>query len=283
MLKETTNEFRENNLRPIDGLHTGIRIPKVRRSIQWQLQVISFSCRINIYISFAQLTYRESLRDIQACLRATQSRLYHLGIRGTVSRNTNQNRNWQIYADFAQVLIARARKLYAADSFGIELEQAAYALDSTTIELCLALFPWAEFRKHKGVVKLHTLLDLHGNIPSIIIVTSGKVHDVQYPRSIDFRGRGRLYHGSQLSRFRSPFQNASNISILCDENKKQLQPQAPLTKNNKTLIFLTNNFVLPAITIAELYRCRRQVELLFKWIKQHFRIKAFYGTTEMLC
>mgnify|MGYP000999972987 CR=1 FL=1 len=131
---------------------------------------------------FAQLTYRESLRDIQACLRATQSRLYHLGIRGKISRNTlahaNQTRDWRIYADFAQVLIEKARKLYVADSFGIELDQAVYALDSTTIDLCLALFPWAEFRKHKGAVKLHTLLDLHGNIPSVIIITTGKVHDV---------------------------------------------------------------------------------------------------------
>lgn len=146
-------------------------------------KVISFSCWDQyLCMAFAQLTYRESLRDIQVCLRATQSRLYHLGIRGKVSRNTlahaNQTRDWRIYADFAQVLIAKARKLYAADSFGIELDQAVYALDSTTIDLCLALFPWAEFRKRKGAVKLHTLLDLHGNIPSVVIITTGKVHDV---------------------------------------------------------------------------------------------------------
>jgi len=146
-------------------------------------KVISFSCWDQyLCMAFAQLTYRESLRDIQVCLRATQSRLYHLGIRGKVSRNTlahaNQTRNWRIYADFAQILIAKARKLYAADSFGIELDQAVYALDSTTIDLCLALFPWAEFRKRKGAVKLHTLLDRHGNIPSVVIITTGKVHDV---------------------------------------------------------------------------------------------------------
>jgi hypothetical protein len=146
-------------------------------------KMISFSCWDQyLCMVFAQLTYRESLRDIQACLRATQSRLYHLGIRGKVSRNTlahaNQNRDWRIYADFAQILIAKARKLYAADSFGIELDQAVYALDSSTIDLCLALFPWAEFRKRKGAIKLHTLLDLHGNIPSVVIITSGKVHDV---------------------------------------------------------------------------------------------------------
>lgn len=143
----------------------------------------SFSCWDQcLCMAFAQLTYRESLRDIEACLRATQSKLYHLGIRGKVSRNTlahaNQNRDWRIYADFAQILITRARKLYAEDSFGIELDQAVYALDSTTIDLCLALFPWAEFRKRKGAIKLHTLLDLRGNIPSVVIITTGKVHDI---------------------------------------------------------------------------------------------------------
>ena len=146
-------------------------------------KVISFSCRDqHLCMAFAQLTYRESLRDIQVSLRATQSRLYHMGIRGNISRNTlahaNQNRDWRIYADFAQILIAKTRTIYAAESFGIELDQAVYALDSTTIDLCLALFPWAEFRKHKGAVKLHTLLDLHGNIPSVVIITTGKVHDV---------------------------------------------------------------------------------------------------------
>lgn len=167
-------------------------------------KVIRFSCWDQyLCMAFAQLTFRESLRDIEACLRATQSRLYHLGIRGKISRNTlanaNQNRDWRIYAEFAQILIAKARALYAADSFGIELEQAVYVLDSTTIDLCLALFPWAAFRKRKGAVKLHTLLDLHGNIPSVVIVTTGKVHDVNIldqlpiePAAIYIMDRGYL-------------------------------------------------------------------------------------------
>ena len=286
-------------------------------------KVISFSCWDQyLCMAFAQLTYRESLRDIQACLRATQSRLYHLGIRGQVSRNTlanaNQNRNWRIYADFAQVLIAKARKLYAADSFGIDLEQAAYALDSTTIELCLALFPWAEFRKRKGAVKLHTLLDLHGNIPSVIIVTTGNVHDVNILDQLIFEAgaiyimdRGyldfdRLYKMHQTSAFfvtrtKNNFSRKrlyslpidKSTGIRCDQiirlkgyHAKKDYPEKLRriryfdSKNNKTLVFLSNNFVLPAITIANLYRCRWQVELFFKWIKQHLRIKAFYGTTE---
>jgi len=286
-------------------------------------KVISFSCWDQyLCMAFAQLTYRESLRDIQACLRATQSRLYHLGIRGQVSRNTlanaNQNRNWRIYADFAQVLIAKARKLYAADSFGIDLEQAAYALDSTTIELCLALFPWAEFRKRKGAVKLHTLLDLRGNIPSVIIVTTGKVHDVNILDQLLFEAgaiyimdRGyldfdRLYKMHQASAFfvtrtKNNFSRKrlyslpvdKSTGIRCDQiirlkgyHAKKNYPEKLRriryfdSKNNKTLVFLTNNFVLPAITIADLYRSRWQVELFFKWIKQHLRIKAFYGTTE---
>ena len=286
-------------------------------------KVISFSCWDQyLCMAFAQLTYRESLRDIQACLRATQSRLYHLGIRGKVSRNTlanaNQNRNWQIYADFAQVLIAKARTLYATDSFGVELEQAAYALDSTTIELCLALFPWAEFRKRKGAVKLHTLLDLHGNIPSVIIVTTGKVHDVNILDRLLFEAgaiyimdRGyldfdRLYKMHQTSAFfvtrtkhnfsrkrlySLPIDKSTGIrcdQIVClkgyhakkDYPEKLRRIRYFDSKNNKTLVFLTNNFVLPAVTIVELYRSRWQVELFFKWIKQHLRIKAFYGTTE---
>jgi hypothetical protein len=181
-------------------------------------KVISFSCWDQyLCMAFAQLTYRESLRDIQVCLRATQSRLYHLGIRGKVSRNTlahaNQTRDWQIYADFAQILIAKARQLYAADSFGIELSHAVYALDSTTIDLCLTLFPWAEFRKRKGAVKLHALLDLHGNIPSVVIITTGKVHDVNIldqlliePGAIYIMDRGyldfsRLYKIHKASAF----------------------------------------------------------------------------------
>jgi IS4 transposase len=273
-------------------------------------------------MAFAQLTYRESLRDIQVCLRATQSRLYHLGIRGKVSRNTlahaNQTRDWRIYADFAQTLIAKARKLYAADSFGIELDQAVYALDSTTIDLCLALFPWAKFRKRKGAIKLHTLLDLHGNIPSVVIITTGKVHDVNildqlmielgaiYIMDRGYLDFSRLYKIHQASAFfvtRTKI-NFSRIrlysqpvdkstGIQCDQvvvlkgyyAKKDYPEKLRRiryfdSKNNKTLVFLTNNFALPAIMITELYRCRWQVELFFKWIKQHLRIKAFYGTTE---
>jgi len=273
-------------------------------------------------MAFAQLTYRESLRDIQVCLRATQSGLYHLGIRGKVSRNTlahaNQTRNWRIYADFAQILIQKARKLYAADSFGIELDQAVYALDSTTIDLCLALFPWAEFRKRKGAIKLHTLLDLHGNIPSVVIITTGKVHDVNILDQllielgaiyimdrgyIDFTRLYKIHRASaffvtrakvNFSRTRLYSQPVDKTTgVLCDQivvlkghyAKKDYPEKLRRiryfdSKNNKTFVFLTNNFVLPAITIADLYRCRWQVELFFKWIKQHLRIKAFYGTTE---
>jgi hypothetical protein len=286
-------------------------------------KVISFSCWDQyLCMAFAQLTFRESLRDIEACLRATQSRLYHLGIRGKISRNTlanaNQNRDCRIYADFAQLLIAKARTLYAADSFGIELEQAVYVLDSTTIDLCLALFPWAEFRKRKGAIKLHTLLDLHGNIPSVVIVTTGKVHDVNIldqliiePGAIYIMDRGYLdfarLHKIQnasaffVTRTKTNFSRKrlysqpvdKSTGVQCDQivalkgyyAKKDYPEKLRRiryfdSKNNKMLVFLTNNFVLPAITIADLYRCRWQVELFFKWIKQHLRIKAFYGTTE---
>ncbi len=286
-------------------------------------KVISFSCWDQyLCLAFAQLTYRESLRDIQVCLRAIQSRLYHLGIRGKVSRNTlahaNQTRDWRIYADFAQILIVKARKLYAADSFGIELDQAVYALDSTTVDLCLALFPWAEFRKHKGAVKLHILLDLHGNIPSVVIITTGKVHDVNIldqliieVGAIYIMDRGyldftRLYKIHRASAFfvtrtkrnfsrtrlysqpvdKSTGVQCDQIVVLKGRYAKKDYPEKLRriryfdSKNKKTLVFLTNNFVLPAITIANLYRCRWQVELFFKWIKQHLRIKAFYGTTE---
>jgi hypothetical protein len=283
----------------------------------------SFSCWDQyLCMAFAQFTYRESLRDIEACLRATQSKLYHLGIRGKVSRNTlahaNQNRDWRIYADFAQILITRARKLYAEDSFGIELEQAVYALDSTTIDLCLALFPWAEFRKRKGAIKLHTLLDLRGNIPSVVIITTGKVHDINilddviieagaiYVMDRGYLDFARLYKVHQdlaffVTRAKRNFSRKRLYSnpvdksngVQCDQivtlkgyyAKKDYPEKLRRiryfdSKNNQTLVFLTNNFVLPAKTIADLYRCRWQVELFFKWIKQHLRIKAFYGTTE---
>jgi IS4 transposase len=286
-------------------------------------KVISFSCWDQyLCMAFAQLTYRESLRDIQVCLRATQSRLYHLGIRGKVSRNTlahaNQTRDWRIYADFAQIFIEKSRKLYTADSFGIELDQAVYALDSTTIDLCLALFPWAEFRKRKGAVKLHTLLDLHGNIPSVVIITTGKVHDVNildqliievgaiYIMDRGYLDFARLYKIHRTSAFfvtrtktnfsrkrlysqpvdKSTGVQCDQIVVLKNHYAKKDYPEKLRriryfdSKNNKMLVFLTNNFLLPAITIANLYRCRWQIELFFKWIKQHLRIKAFYGTTE---
>ncbi|RPH48846.1 MAG: IS4 family transposase [Desulfobacteraceae bacterium] len=286
-------------------------------------KVKSFSCWDQfLCMAFAQLTYRESLRDIQACLRATQSKLYHLGIRGKISRNTiahaNQIRDWRIYASFAEILIGQARKLYAADSFGIELKQTVYALDSTTIDLCLSLFPWARFRKRKGAIKMHTLLDLHGNIPSVVIITPGNIHDVNIlddliieAGAIYIMDRGyldfaRLFRIHQtpaffITRSKTNFSRRrlysqpvdKSTGIQCDQiivlkgyYAKKNYPEKLRriryfdAESNKTLVFLTNNFVLSAITIADLYRCRWQVELFFKWIKQHLRIKAFYGTTE---
>lgn len=273
-------------------------------------------------MAFAQLTYRESLRDIEACLRAAQNKLYHMGIRSKVSRNTlantNQVRDWRIYADFAQILIKTARRLYANEDFGLQLEQTVYALDATTIDLCLSLFPWAKFRKRKGAIKLHTLLDMRGSIPATIIITHGKVHDVNILDSIFIEAgaiyimdRGyldfaRLYNIQQSSAFfitraKSNFDFKRLYSqpvdkttgVLCDQiialngfyAKKDYPDKLRRIRyydadNNKTLIFLTNNFTLPALTIADLYRCRWQVELFFKWIKQHLRIKAFYGTSE---
>lgn len=286
-------------------------------------KVKSFTCWDQfLCMAFAQLTYRESLRDIQVCLRAAQSRLYHLGLRGKVSRNTlahaNQVRDARIFADFASLLIAKARTLYATDSFSIELDQAVYVLDSTTIDLCLALFPWAEFRKRKGAVKLHTLLDLRGNIPSVVIVTTGKVHDVNIlddlilePGAIYIMDRGytdygRFFRIQQtpaffVTRARANFSRKRLYSlpvdkttgIQCDQivvlkgTLAQKDYPGKLrriryldAKSNQPLVFLTNNFTLPALTIADLYRNRWQVELFFKWIKQHLRIKAFYGTSE---
>lgn len=286
-------------------------------------KIKSFTCWDQfLCMAFAQLTYRESLRDIQACLRAAQTKLYHLGIRGKVSRNTlanaNQARDWRIYADFAQVLIAKARKLYMGESFGVELDQTVYALDATIINLCLSLFPWAEFRKHKGAIKLHTLLDLKGSIPTVVIVTHGKVHEVnildQLPieaGSIYIMDRGyidftRLHAIHQAGAFfviraKDNFRFKRLYSLPVDKATGMQCDQVITTKNfytrkdypeklrrirffdkdnNKRLVFLTNNFTLPALTIAELYRCRWQIELFFKWIKQHLRIKAFYGTSE---
>jgi transposase len=286
-------------------------------------KVKSFSCWDQfLSMAFAQLTYRESLRDIQACLRAAQNKLYHMGFRGKISRNTlanaNQVRDWRIYADFAQVLISIARPLYAKDNFGLELEQTVYALDSTIIDLCLSLFPWAKFRKRKGAVKLHTLLDLHGSIPTMIFITHGKIHDVKIldnlfiePGAIYVMDRGyldfaRLHKIEQASAFfvtrtKKNFdfkrlyshEVSKDTGIQCDqtivlmgfyskkdypEKLRRIRLLDPET--GKRLIFLTNNFLLPAQTITDLYQCRWQVELFFKWIKQHLRIKDFYGTSE---
>ena len=286
-------------------------------------KVKTFSCWDQyLCMAFAQLTYRESLRDIQVCLRAAHTKLYHMGIRGNVSRNTlanaNQVRDWRIYADFAQGLITTARSLYAKDDFGLQLEQTVYALDATTIDLCLSLFPWAKFRKSKGAVKMHMLLDLRGNIPTTIIITNGKVHEVHAldrivieAGAIYIMDRGyldfeRLYTIQQCSAFfvtraKSNFdfkrlysQPVDKLTgVQCDQiillNGFYARKDYPDklrriryfdAENNKRLVFLTNNFALPAITIAELYRNRWQIELFFKWIKQHLRIKAFYGTSE---
>ena len=271
---------------------------------------------------FAQLTYRESLRDIETCLRAHSAKLYHLGIRGGIARSTladaNEQRNWRIHQDFALSLISIARRLYAQDSFALELKNTVYALDSSTIDLCLALFPWARFRKTKGAVKLHTLLDLRGSIPTFIHISDGKLGDVNILDQLAFEAgsfyvmdRGyidfaRLYglHQAQaffVTRAKSNLQYRRVYShpidkttgLRCDQTIRLtgIHPSKdyPIhlrrvkfydVKHDKLLVFLTNNFDLPALTIAELYRCRWQVELFFKWIKQHLRIKAFFGTSE---
>jgi hypothetical protein len=286
-------------------------------------KIKSFSCWDQyLCMAFAQLTYRESLRDIQACLRSANQKLYHMGIRGKVSRNTlahaNQVRDWRIYADFAHVLIGRARQLYAGDSFGIELEQSVYALDATTIDLCLSLFPWATFRRRKGAVKLHTLLDLRGNIPTIAVITPGRVHEVNILDEIpieagaiyildraylDFSRLHRIHQGSAFFvtraksgfRFRRLYSQPVNKAsgLQCDQlvslhgfyarkdypgKLRRIRFYDP--EQDRRLVFLTNNTALPALTIARLYKCRWQIELFFKWIKQHLRIKAFYGTSE---
>ena len=271
---------------------------------------------------FAQLTYRESLRDIEACLRSVSGKLYHLGIRSKVARTTladaNESRDWRIFADFAQVLIRIARPLYAADPIGVDLDHSVYALDSTTIDLCLSLFPWAKFRRHKGAVKMHTLLDLHGNIPTFISITNGKVHDVNIldeiaPEAgafyvmdrgyVDFE---RLYVFTLSAaffvvrtksnvliqrRYSNPVDKTTGVRsdhtvILTAINSVKAYPDQLRrvsyldVKTRKRFKFLTNNFMLPALTIAQIYKSRWQVELFFKWIKQHLRIKAFYGTSE---
>ena len=288
-----------------------------------EFKVKSFSCLDQfLCMAFAQLTYRESLRDIEVCLRAQSSKLYHLGIRSAVARNTlanaNATRDWRIYADFAQSLIGIARRLYSLEPFAVDLQETVYALDATTIDLCLSVFPWAVFRSTKAAIKLHTLLDLRGNIPTFIHISAGKVHEVNIldqllpePGAFYIMDRGfldfeRLYRFHEAGSFfvtrgKSNLQVQRRYShpvdrttgLICDQSVvltgfySHQGFEAPLRRirfkdpeTAKTLIFLTNNFVLPAFTITELYRCRWQVELFFKWIKQHLRIKAFFGTSE---
>jgi Domain of unknown function (DUF4372)/Transposase DDE domain len=289
---------------------------------QGDYKLKSFSCWDQfLCMAFAQLTYRESLRDIEACLRANQTKLYHMGIRGRVSRNTLANanavRDWRIYADFAQLLIKQARELYRHDEFSLALQQTVYALDATTIDLCLSLFPWAYFRKRKGAVKLHTLLDLRGNIPTVIIITHGLIHEVNILDQLtfeagafylmdraylDFPRLHRLHLASAffVTRARKRFDCQRLYSapvdrssgIMCDQIVTLTNPVPRAgfpdklrriryfdPQQERRLIFLTNNFTLPPLTVAQLYRSRWQVELFFKWIKQHLRIKKFYGTS----
>jgi hypothetical protein len=290
---------------------------------QGDYKLKSFSCWDQfLCMAFAQLTYRESLRDIEACLRANQTKLYHMGIRGRVARNTlanaNSVRDWRIYADFAHLLIRQARALYHDDDFSLALAQTVYALDATTIDLCLSLFPWAYFRKRKGAVKLHTLLDLRGNIPTVIIITHGLIHEVNILDQLtfeagafylmdraylDFPRLHRLHLASAffVTRARKRFDCQRLYSapvdratgIMCDQivTLSNPVPRAGYPdklrriryfdpQQERRLIFLTNNFTLPPLTVAELYRSRWQVELFFKWIKQHLRIRKFYGTSE---
>ena len=286
-------------------------------------KVKRFTC-LDQYLcmAFAQLTFRESLRDIEACLRAQSSKLYHLGIRSAVARNTlanaNATRDWRIYCDFAQSLIAMARRLYVNEPFGVDLKDTVYALDATTIDLCLSVFPWAPFRSTKAAIKLHTLLDLRGNIPSFIQISDGKWHEVNLldeliaePGAFYVMDRGyidfeRLFRLSEAGSFfvtraksnlkvkrRYSHKVDKSTGLICDQtvvltvfySRKGFD--APLRRvkfkdpqSGKNLIFLTNNFLLPALTITQLYRLRWRIELFFKWIKQHLRIKAFFGITE---
>jgi len=290
---------------------------------QGNYKIKSFSCWEQfLTMAFAQLTYRESLRDIEACLRAQPAKLYHMGIRSQISRNTlahaNQVRDWRIYADFAQVLIQAARSLYSEEPLGIELNQTVYALDATTIDLCLSLFPWAQFRRRKSAVKLHTLLDLRGSIPTVVIITGGQIHEVNILDELiweagaiylmdraylDFRRLYRLHQSGAffVTRAKRRFDCQRLFSQPIDKSTGLRSDQIvslnnPVPKrgyperlrrvryydasSQKRLVFLTNNFLLPPLTIAKLYQCRWQVELFFRWIKQHLRIKAFYGTSK---
>jgi hypothetical protein len=283
----------------------------------------SFSCQEQFRcMAFAQFTYRESLRDIEACLNAQGSKLYHMGIRSSVARSTladaNEKRDWRIYADFAQSLIQIARRLYVGEDLGLELDNTVYALDATTIDLCLSVFPWAHFQQTKAAVKLHTLLDLRGNIPSFIHISNGKLHDVNVlelllpePGAFYVMDRGyldyeRLYQLEHTKAFfiiraksNLQFRRVSSrpvdkeAGLRCDQTivltghkTRQRYPDALRrikfydATTDKRFVFLTNNFALPALTITALYRYRWQVELFFKMIKQHLRIKSFFGTSE---
>lgn len=289
---------------------------------QGDYKVKTFTCAEHFRVmAFAQLTYRESLRDIEACMRAMEPKLYHMGIHSAVSRNNlsnaNENRDWRIYAEFAQVLVQQARELYSDDSTFPDLDATVYALDSSTIDLCMALFPWAHFRRTKSAVKMHTLLNLCGNIPEFILISEGRMHDVNVLDHIvplpgayyvidraylDFE---RLYTLHLLKayfvtrakknfqfkrRYSRPVERATGV--VCDQtviltglHSKQNYPEVLRRikyrdPEGRVLVFLTNDFSLPALTVAELYKGRWQIELFFKWIKQHLRIKAFYGTSE---
>ncbi len=301
-------------------------IKKFRRCVDrynGNYRVRSFKCYDQfLCMAFAQLTYRESLRDIECCLRAMKTKLYHMGIRGKISRSTiadaNENRDWRIYCDFAQILIHQARQLYANDDFGLQLDETVYALDATIIDLCLSVFPWAHYRKRKGAIKLHTLLDLRGNIPSFIAITQGRVHEVNIldelipeAGAIYILDRGyldfeRLYTLHQCGCFFVVRARANtglrrlysmpvdkSCGLRCDQvvvptgfYQRKNYPEKLRrvvfvdTEKDIRLNLLTNQTTLPALTIAELYRYRWQIELFFKWIKQHLRIKAFYGTSE---
>jgi hypothetical protein len=296
---------------------------KIVKSHKGEYKVKSFTCYNQwVVMAFAQLTCRESLRDIENCLRVFQKKLYHIGIRGTISRNTlanaNNNRDWQIYSDLAIALIRTARFLYANEDLNLDIKEMIYAFDSTTIDLCLALFPWAKFRKRKAAIKLHTLLDLRGSIPAFIWITEGKIHDVKaldilvyeanayYIFDRGYLDFGRLYkitiaHAFFVTRLKSnsqyrrvhsnPSDNANGIIsdqiIVLTEKTASINYPEKLRRIHYLDIehgihydFLTNNFEIPALTIAKIYKARWQVELFFKWIKQHLRIKVFYGTSE---
>jgi len=289
---------------------------------QGDFKAKSFTC-LDQYLcmAFAQITYRESLRDIETCLRSQKQKLYHMGIRGRVSRSTiadaNEQRDWRIYADLAYSLITKARRLYRNEPFAVELEQTVYALDATTIDLCLSMFPWAHFRRTKSAIKLHTLLDLRSSIPTFIHISDGKFHEVSTldfiplePGAFYVMDRGyldfaRLYDLSRLSAF-FVIRAKSNLKsrrlyshpvdrstgLICDQSvmltgfyqakdypEKLRRVKYYDTETDQIFVFLTNNFSLPPLVVAQLYRCRWQVELFFKWIKQNLRIKSFYGTS----